>query len=203
MQWIKFLPSYNDSHTDVSSGDFDDFIQTNEGGYAIVTSYTHTMYIGETWFVKTDSAGNLKLNKTVENSVYPVALIEGTDGYTILSSSPGRGGSGGKFVITKLDSDANTLWFKLYGDNNKNPYATCGAETSDGGYIMGGYMYSPDVSWVVKADAQGDMNWNATYSFANASKLQSIAQAKDGGFIFVGTATSNPIVFDSTTRALH
>ncbi len=200
-EWISYTPSYDNVYTDANGGRFDGFIQTSDSGYALVSDFTHTMYIHETWYVKIDSSGKLEFNKTMSSNpaaTYPVLYMNRGDGSLMLGSYPGRGGSGGVYGIVALDADANIVWSKAYGNPTGNPYATCGAQTNDGGYIVGGYVQ--DSGWVVKTDALGRMIWNATYFYPNASEIRSVVQAQDGGYVFVGSATSNPSVFSPATR---
>ncbi len=200
-QWISYTLSYNNTYMDASGGRFDGFIQTSDGGYAIVSDFTHTMYIHETWYVKIDSSGKLEFNKTIASNPaagYVVSYLNLGDGSLMIGSYPGRGGSGGVYGIVALDADANIVWSKAYGNPAGNPYATCGAQTNDGGYIAGGYVQ--DSGWVVRTDSQGNMTWNATYFYPNASEVRSVAQAPDNGFLFVGSVTSNPSVFSPATR---
>ncbi len=200
-QWISYTPSYNKAYTDANGGRFDGFIQTSDGGYAIVSDFTHTLYIHETWYVKIDSSGKLEFNKTMSSNPaagYVVSYLNRGDDSLMIGSYPGRGGSGGVYGIVALDADANIVWSEAYGNPTGNPYATCGAQTNDGGYIVGGYVQ--DSSWVVKTDTLGSMIWNATYFYPNASEIRSVVQAQDGSFIFVGSATSNPSVFGPATR---
>ena len=134
----------------------------------MVVGYVHTMYVQETWFVKTDVNGYPELNKTIASGVigYPLSIVQKDDGYVILGSASGRGGSGGTVTVTKIDSEGNLQWWQQNGENDANPYATSSVTTSDGCYVLVGYVNAGRNGWIIKTDALGNMMWNMTYSYA-------------------------------------
>src|SRR5687767_8525390 len=88
-------------------------------------------------------------------------------------------------------------WVKtLGGTNNDQLYAL--QQTSDGGYILGGYSQSGlngDKSenvrgswdyWVVKTDANGNKTWDKTFGGSNPDYLLTLQQTLDGGFLLGG-----------------
>ena len=191
-QWSKALPSYNDSYSDVSSGNFGAFTQTSEGGFALVSGFGHLMYLNEIWFVKTDASGELQFAIEIDSPLGgPDSVSQTTGGYMIVGGIIGRGGSGGRAGIVKIDNQGNTLWCQLYGEayNQENPSPTCGAATSDGGYVIGGYLYiGKRGGWIVKTDSSGSMLWDNTYAYGGSyTMINSISQTRDEGFIFVGS----------------
>ncbi|MCW4014840.1 MAG: hypothetical protein NWF06_00550 [Candidatus Bathyarchaeota archaeon] len=205
IQWSRLLTAHNTSHSDVVGLSLESLIQTGNQGYALVAGYVHTMYISETWFVKTDTSGNLELNKTIAPATigHPLSLTQTDDGYVILGSVSGRGGSGGKVSVTKIDPEGNIQWYMLHGENSANPKGTSGTATNDSGYIVAGYTYAGLYGWIIKMDNQGNMVWNTSYSYSQyPSTIQTISQANDGGYIFVGSATKATEfgVFDPDTQ---
>jgi len=206
VQWSKLLRGYNDTFSDTTGPNaISGLEQTSNEGYAVVAGYTHTMYISETWFVKTDSEGNLELNKTIRGGSSPISLVTASDGgLAIISEYMGRGG-GSKFGIVKIDLDGNTQWTNTYiQPDSVSSYATCGIATIDDGYILGGYtILDKDFGWLVKTDSEGNVLWNKTYSYKGCSSdIQSISQTKDGGFIFVAAVLDQTDfgVFDADTQ---
>ena len=69
-------------------------------------------------------------------------------------------------------------------------------QTSDGGYALSGYSRSNDgdVSgnegfqdhWIVKLDAQGEIQWEKNYGFSGSDQAFSIIQTSDGGYFTSG-----------------
>jgi len=78
--------------------------------------------------------------------------------------------------------------------------AYCVQQTSDGGYIVGGYAVSNngDVSlnhgnndyWIVKLDASANITWQKCLGGSNVDKGYSVEQTSDGGYIVAGESLS-------------
>jgi hypothetical protein len=74
-------------------------------------------------------------------------------------------------------------------------------QTIDGGYIVAGYTNSNDGdvtnnngstdAWILKLNANGNIEWQKTYGGSNSDDLTSIKQTADGGYIAVGSTASN------------
>lgn len=203
VEWSKLLKGYDNSFPEAVGPSFATLVQTSDQGYALASSFFYNVYFQEIWFVKTDSFGNLQLNKTIDAGGGLLSIATASDGgYVIFSEILGRGG-GSQFCATKIDSDGNTLWMKTYMQQDSvSSYATCGIATSDGGNVLGGYsIFEEDVAWVVKTDEQGEILWNKSYSYNNySSSVESISQADDGGFILLGKSVTTPRVFDLSSR---
>ncbi len=109
------------------------------------------------------------------------------------------------YWIIKLDSIGNKQWDKDFG-GTANDYFTCLAQTSDGGYIFGGYTGSGingnktqanwDTTgifsdyWIVKTDSLGNIQWDKDFGGINGDALYSIQQTRDGGYILGGSSAS-------------
>ena len=76
-------------------------------------------------------------------------------------------------------------------------------QTTDGGYLLGGYSYS-NISgdktensngyedyWIVKVDSIGTIQWQKTIGGSLNDNLISIIQTSDGGYIIGGISSSN------------
>jgi len=99
------------------------------------------------------------------------------------------------YWLVKTDSEGNIQWSKTYGGTNDDRGEEV-IQTSDGGYAMTGYSRSSDgdVSnnegfqdhWVVKLDAQGEIQWEKSYGFPGSDQAFSIIQTTDGGYFTSG-----------------
>ncbi len=99
-------------------------------------------------------------------------------------------------------------------DYGGNIWEDCNSaeETSDGGYILGGYTSStvtgfgdiweppfdgffppPDVGdyWIVKTDDRGVMDWNRRYGGNKQDRLWAAQETPDGGYILAGVSNSD------------
>ena len=86
--------------------------------------------------------------------------------------------------MIKTDSYGDTIWTKIYFNDNTNSYGYSVQETSDGGYIICGIRFQQ--SFVIKTDLYGDTIWTKSYEMGENSYLYSTKQTIDGGYIFGG-----------------
>ena len=104
--------------------------------------------------------------------------------------------------IIKFDAFGNVLWQKSHGSAAHDILNEM-KQTNDGGYILGGHIYSyyssiPNVTLygaydflAIKIDANGNLQWQKTYGGASDDYIESLQQTTDGGYILGGYSTSN------------
>ena len=204
------------------SGDFLlDIIPAVDGGYILggysvsnVSGDKTEGYIGSNdfWILKLDAFGNIDWQNTIGGSLNDVFSIEQiTDGGYILGGSSASGISGDKtepniggldYWIIKLDISGNIEWQNTIGGNQEDQLTSL-QQTTDGGYILGGYSFSgisgdktePSMGdadyWIVKLDNTGNILWQKTIGGNYDDKLRSIKQAFDGGFVICGYSNSD------------
>ncbi len=93
-------------------------------------------------------------------------------------------------------------WQNTIGGSSED-YLNAIDQTSDGGFILGGWSNS-NISfdkteatnggfdyWVVKLDAAGNIEWQNTIGGSGSDKLYSLRQTSDGGYILGGTSGSD------------
>ena len=172
-------------------------IKTSDGGYAMVGNKHYSDY-GECdfWVVKTDAHGNIEWNQTYGErfgyrNVY--ALVATSDGgYAMGGYVPD--GSYSDFWLIKTDGSGNMQWNKSYGRGGTE-MAYSMVATSDGGYALAGLAAGaigtePYLdSWMVKTDAQGNMEWNQTFAETGDQYIYSIVETSDGAFALAGWRT--------------
>jgi hypothetical protein len=103
--------------------------------------------------------------------------------------------------VVKLDAAGNKEWDRTFGGSESDNLSSL-QQTSDGGYILGGYSNSPfsgdktEASrggfdyWVVKLDAAGNKEWDRTFGGSESDNLSSLQQTSDGGYILGGSSFS-------------
>ena len=148
------------------------------------------------WLAKTDSYGYKEWSQTYggTDGDYAHSLVETSDGgYTIAGWTNSFGAGKGDFWLVKTDSYGNIEWNQTYGGTDGD-YAHSLVETLDGGYALAGDTGSSDMEsldvWLVKADIQGNMEWNKTYGGTNADYAYSLVQTSDGGYAIAGGTSS-------------
>lgn len=179
------------------------------------------------WIVKISASGEKMWDRTYGGSKDDelTVVLQTSDGGYIVGGSSASPISGDKteankgacysyactsdYWIVKLDADGNKLWDRTIGSSSDD-HLTSMEQTSDGGYILGGYSYSdiggdkseapkggcvvgncPPDYWVVKINSTGDVVWDKTLGGDNADLLTSVKQTIDGGYIVGGYSNSS------------
>ncbi|MEO8088328.1 MAG: T9SS type A sorting domain-containing protein [Bacteroidota bacterium] len=121
----------------------------------------------------------------------------GGDKSTALKNGPGVL----DYWIIKIDSLGTKQWDKDFGGANGDQFTTL-QQTTDGGYILGGWSAS-NISgdkteasagnydyWIIKLDATGNILWDKDFGGASSDQLSVIKQTNDGGYILGGSSSS-------------
>ena len=105
------------------------------------------------------------------------------------------------FWIVKTDSLGVKIWDKTFGGQYSDFSRTI-IQTSDGGYLAGGYSDSDTTGdksklcwggkdyWVIKISANGVKEWDATFGGSRDDELTAIVETPDGGFLLGGHSDS-------------
>ncbi len=170
--------------------------QTADGGYVLAGYRTGREDWGGSWLIRVDANGNELWNRTFGAwnrtfgglGEWTNSVQQTTDGGYILA---GRG-----FLLIKTDANGNMQWGKNKKFKGKElAVANSFRHTSDGGYIITGDAYSEGgfnkESWLMKADENGNEQWNMTFGGAQNSEAYSVQQTKDGSYIIAGTTFSS------------
>jgi hypothetical protein len=143
-------------------------IQAGDGGFAMAGFGVPIVDgLGWIWFTKTDAAGNLQWSKNISGPIQdcPSSIIETSDGgYVLSDTSYSFVPDQAFFRLIEIDSEGKLLGNSSYGGYGYyyQPECNLAIKTSDGGYLMGGYLWRKP-AWVVKVDSEGVMQWNRTY----------------------------------------
>ncbi|HYV92287.1 MAG TPA: hypothetical protein VE978_10905 [Chitinophagales bacterium] len=102
--------------------------------------------------------------------------------------------------IMKLDDKANLQWQKFYGGLLSEQLNSI-SQTSDGGYIAGGWSNSVDGDgkgnhglsdfWLIRLNEKGNVKWTKSLGGSDDDMLSSLQLTDDGGYILCGQSTSN------------
>jgi len=171
--------------------------ETKDKGY-ICTGYTvserRTDF--DIKVVKLDASGNLVWEKTFGGEFHErsYSVQQTSDGGYVVAGYTMSFGAGGRDVyVLKLDANGNTLWERTFGGSGDD-VAHSIQQTSDGGYIVGGYTESFGTSgkniYVLKLDADGKRVWERTFKGTGDDMAHSVQQTSDGGYILAGRTRS-------------
>jgi hypothetical protein len=173
----------------------DCLVQTTDKGYAIA-GFTNSFGAGndDFWLVKTDSIGNELWSKTFGGSGDDEArsIVQTTEGgYAILGCTKSFGSGSFDIWLVKTDEKGDLLWSKTYGEtNNSIEYGISIVNTKDGGYALGGQLWTSRMTHkgilLIKTDSSGNQVWNMTYGGALEFVFESLIQTSDGGYAMTG-----------------
>jgi len=116
------------------------------------------------------------------------SIQQTTDGGYIVAGYTWSFGAGYDDVyILKVNSDGSLAWQKTFGGSSYDAAYSI-QQTTDGGYIVAGYM-SGDVD-VLKLNPDGSLAWQKTFGGSSYDAAYSIQQTNDGGYIVAGGTES-------------
>lgn len=177
------------------------FVTCVPGGGFVITGTTNSYSADgkpDAFLMKIDDSGNMLWQKfyggggdDLGKEVRPTS-----DGGFIIVGYTSSFSSYYDAMLVKTDANGNQQWIKNYGSNNYYDNGYSVRQTPDGGYIfVGKQMYSAQLwdadTWLVKTDANGNMEWNKTYGGQDEEEGQYISLTPDGGYIFASDSQSN------------
>ena len=153
---------------------------------------------------------------TADGGLVIAGMFGGNPGSIGSFTYTGSYGGGDDALIIKMNSAGAIEWYRLYGSTG-NDGLNGVAVSTDGGFLVSGriganitslYSLSPrrlynaaDDILLMRTDSAGTLQWYSFYGGTGTDGGAGIAQAKDGGFIFSGTAAQE-ITDISTTAPL-
>lgn len=187
--------------------------QTSDGGF-IFTGWSNSIDgdltgnygFEDIWVVKLDNIGNIQWQQSYggSGSDQSYAIQQTIDGGYILagissSSDYDLSSNFGCFDywILKLDDSGIIQWQKSFGGSGCE-YVSSIQQTTDGGYIVGGWTGSVDGDitvnygeydyWIVKMDSLGIIEWQKSFGSLHDDQAYSIQQTSDNGYIIAGVS---------------
>jgi len=200
--------------------------QTDDGGYVIIGTANMGSYSPmEILLFKTDSDGDVEWQRNFGGIDYGLfdddsegRFVQQTDdgGFILTGYTYSTKNLTNDVWLIKTDANGNEEWNRTLGDSiyfqwnaggdeEPMPYALYDygysvQQTSDGGYIIGGYSYSWcfDSDWritcksnvlLIKTDSRGDREWLKSFGESKAGEFHrghSVRQTPDGGYIIAG-----------------
>ena len=167
-----------------------------------------TEFVGELDWVKNfGGSGNESAQSIVKTNDGGFAVI----GYTgsIDGDVATKSKEENDYWLLKFDGNGNLQWNKTYG-GSMDDIGQSLAQTNDGGFILTGYAMSSDGdashnegfhdNWILKLDAQGNMEWESSYGFSGHDHSYDIIEASQGGYFFTGFLDITSARLDGNTE---
>ncbi|SRX54179.1 T9SS type A sorting domain-containing protein [Aequorivita sp. CIP111184] len=203
--------------------EFDTYVvETADGGY-FVGGYSDSDISGDKtepsngqrdyWALKLDSNGAIIWQNAIGGSLIdrPQAAFQTSDSGFIIGGFSTSGISGDKteanqggsdYWIVKLNPDGTIQWQNTIGGNDNDSFRNM-IQTTDGGYLVGGYSKS-NISgektensqgdydyWILKLDGSGNLVWQNTIGGSGIDYLRDLKQLADNTYMISGYSNSN------------
>ena len=169
--------------------------QTSDGGYILVgsTSMDGASNI-DAKLLKTDGNGIEQWNRTFGgiSSDSPQSVQQTYDGGYIMGGITSSYGAGNNDAwLIKTNENGIEQWNRTFGGISLDR-AQSVQQTSDGGYILGGWTYGEGNTdaWLIKTNDNGIEQWNKTFGGIYLDAIWSIQQNSDSGYILAGRTSS-------------
>jgi hypothetical protein len=206
-------------------GSGDDYVNvvkpTNDGGYIVLAGSDSNISGDKTensrggldyWILKLDASGNIVWQKTYGGSSpdFDAYGQQTADNGYIVAGYSDSGATGDKteasngqrdFWVLKLDPTGDITWQNAMGGSLIDRVQAA-LQTTDGGFIVGGFSTSPlsgDKTeanyggtdyWIVKLDASGNITWQNTVGGNASDAFRDLTIATDGGYLLGGYSLS-------------
>lgn len=234
--WIvKTDASGNIQWQNTIGGAGDDFVNvvkpTADGGYIVFAGSDSNMSGDKSensrggldyWILKLDSSGAIVWQHTYggANPDFDTFGQQTADGGYIVAGYSDSGATGDKteasngqrdYWILKLDALGNIVWQNAIGGSLVDRVQAA-AQTPDGGYIIGGFSFSPASGdktenaqggsdyWIVKLNASGAIQWQNTIGGAGSDAFRDLVLTADGGYL-VGGYSNSQLTGDKTENS--
>ncbi|TAL05638.1 MAG: T9SS C-terminal target domain-containing protein [Verrucomicrobia bacterium] len=164
------------------------------------------------WLVKVDANGDKLWEQTFGGTRYDYLyavqatsdggyILGGTSDSIVSGNKTNSGSGSADYWLVKTDVDGNKQWDRSFGGSSDEELYSV-QQTSDGGYLLGGNSWSgasgnksnvsfgSDDYWLVKADTNGDKQWELTFGGSGRDELHSVISTGDGGCLLAGNSGS-------------
>ncbi len=120
-------------------------------------------------------------------------LSTGDSGYLMTGSTESEGSGDRDLLMQKVNPGGNVDWKKVLGGSGRDEGRSI-IGTDDEGHIIAGYTRSygaggSDV-WLIKVDANGEVNWDRTFGGPEDDEAYSIVKTTDGDYLVAGYTSS-------------
>ncbi len=172
--------------------------QTSDRGF-ILAGWTFSSgpgYLGNAWLVKTDSLGYVEWDEVFggTDADRGYSARQTSDGGYIMAGYTGSFGAGlYDLFLVKTDAEGIEEWSEAFGGTGRD-YGYAVVQTADGGYLAAGstlsYGAGGDDVYLVRTDADGALQWEATYGGSASDVAYALTTTPDGGYAVAGHTLS-------------
>jgi len=194
----QFNKTFGGGDTDEANSVVETSAETADRGF-VLAGRTFSFGAGNSaaWLIKTDENGNVEFNETFGGAGFDGAnsVVETSDGFALAgyTRSFSTGGSFDEDAwLIKTNESGKEQFNVTFGGTNDDG-ANSVVETSNGGFALGAETRSFGAgskdAWLIRADANGNEQFNETYGGGKFDEASSVVETSDG-FALVGEEAS-------------
>jgi len=171
-------------------------VATNDGFLAVGFTNSFADKNGsDVWVVKINSGGSVMWSKTYgwsRDDAGEAITSTPDDCYMIAGYTNSIGEGDYDFLLLKIDSSGNMLWYRTYGGSQSD--MADAIASVPGGYIVAGNTFSfganDSKAWILKVDLNGNLIWDKMIGGPLYDMPTSIIVSAYGGYVIGGWTTS-------------
>jgi hypothetical protein len=109
--------------------------------------------------------------------------------WLLLGETNASGAQGTRILVLKIDSKGTLIWQKTIGSNGDLKFKSVCKSQNEGFYVLGTKQdaQSKKFVWIAKADANGNMLWEATAGGGENENIADIIETPDFGLFVCGS----------------
>ena len=169
---------------------------TADGGYLVAGYSTLPPQLTPAFLLKTNGMGNLQWRREYGGLINIAVYAEQTHdgGYMVAGTGYSPGAHVAPYLM-KTDSVGNSLWSRLYSVSPLDEWIYAARPTSDGGYVMAGWIGNLDSAvfgmQIIRLDSLGGLLWDCSYGLGTGAIAATIVETADHGYIAAGYTVTN------------
>jgi hypothetical protein len=203
---ISLAADVTSSNLDKSLDIGDSFQKTQDGGFIVVsTKDTKNPDGNDVRLTKTDDKGKEIWAKSYSfgpGEDNGASVLQTKDGGFAVAGYTNAKDATYDVLLMKTDSDGSEQWKKTFSLGSGDDIGGDVKATDDGGFVIAGRTKSKsdggsDVL-LLKANAEGNEQWNKTFSFGSGSDIGvSVLKTKDGSYTLAGYTNTTGSSYDA------
>jgi len=190
--------SSRDKFFDGSGEDGGSCVVSTGAGTYLLLGWTASEGAGgdDTWLAEIDTDWDIEWQRVIGGAAddYATSAVLARDGGFALAGSTKSYGAGDSDVwLVKRDASGAKEWYKTFGGDAWD-VASSVISAGDGGFVLVGstqsYGHGDTNGWLIKTDADGNLEWSRSYGGAQEDMTVSAIRATDGGLVLAGATHS-------------
>ncbi|MFX0125783.1 MAG: hypothetical protein ACFFAE_19330 [Candidatus Hodarchaeota archaeon] len=167
-------------------------IETDKGNIVLSGYERPSKDCINTRLIKTTADGKIKWNQRYSGGFS--SIVETSEGDYTLAGLINIKENQVETCLLTINPEGDVIWKRVYSGSVNEEWANCIIQTNDGGIAFTGVTTSYGIGksdmWLVKTDANGQVEWNKTYGNERDDEGIYLFQETNGDFTLIGGTSS-------------